>query len=148
MKHYVVGFFFGPNHEDVLLIRKNRPEWQAGLLNGVGGHIEDKEIPVEAMTREFKEEAGLDIPEHRWTRVAILERKNVFELSVFWAWGSQEEMKSAKSMTDEKVEMVQTGDLRTRGVVSNLSWLIPLCLEEGLSLPVRIRYTDESGPPG
>ena len=55
-REYVVGFAI--NGLDVLLIRKNRPDWQAGKLNGVGGKIEPGEFPIEAMVREFQEETG------------------------------------------------------------------------------------------
>lgn len=33
---YVVGFAFDLTLTMVALIRKNRPEWQMGLLNGIG----------------------------------------------------------------------------------------------------------------
>ena len=54
---YVLGFAFHPAR-GVVLIRKNRPEWQAGKLNGVGGKIERGELPEQAMAREFEEETG------------------------------------------------------------------------------------------
>lgn len=56
MKSYVLGFVFSRNHDKVVLIEKARPEWQAGRLNGVGGHIETDESPEQAMAREFREE--------------------------------------------------------------------------------------------
>jgi hypothetical protein len=34
---YVVGFLFSPSGAEVVLIRKARPSWQSGLLNGIGG---------------------------------------------------------------------------------------------------------------
>lgn len=45
MKHYVAGFMkdFSDN---VALVRKNKPKWQAGRLNGVCGGIEDGETPL------------------------------------------------------------------------------------------------------
>jgi 8-oxo-dGTP diphosphatase len=61
-KHWVVGFVF-KNRDEVTLVMKNRPEWQKGKLNGVGGKIEAGETSAQAMRREFKEEAGADIPE-------------------------------------------------------------------------------------
>jgi 8-oxo-dGTP pyrophosphatase MutT (NUDIX family) len=48
-------------HEnEVLLIRlhEDRPDW-SGLLNGVGGHIEQGEDPLGAARREIYEETGL-----------------------------------------------------------------------------------------
>lgn len=42
----------------VLLLRKNRPEWQAGRLNFMGGKLEPGETPIQAMEREAEEELG------------------------------------------------------------------------------------------
>ena len=59
--YYVVGFLFNPDMTEVVLIKKNRPDWQKGLLNGVGGKIESGEDPITAMIREFKEETGIKL---------------------------------------------------------------------------------------
>ena len=57
---YVVGFCFDPSLHHVVLVRKNRPEWQKGRLNGVGGHIEESDPDAKyAMDREFGEETGV-----------------------------------------------------------------------------------------
>lgn len=56
--------------DNVLLIRKAKPDWQKGLLNGIGGKLEDVDIPdgvafapfqpmVNCAKREFLEETGL-----------------------------------------------------------------------------------------
>ena len=37
---YVVGFAFNKEKTKVLLIKKTKPDWQAGQLNGIGGKIE------------------------------------------------------------------------------------------------------------
>lgn len=58
MKTYVLGFCFNPSLDKVVLIRKNRPDWQLGKLNGVGGHVKPGETTQAAMTREFREETG------------------------------------------------------------------------------------------
>jgi 8-oxo-dGTP diphosphatase len=58
MKTCVAGFLFLRNNE-VVLIKKDKPEWQKGLLNGVGGHVEETDAsPLHAMRREWKEETG------------------------------------------------------------------------------------------
>lgn len=75
MKEYVLGFLFSYGFEDVVLILKNRPQWQAGKMNGLGGGIENTDSsPVSAMQREFKEECGADID--NWHKFAIMEGPN------------------------------------------------------------------------
>ncbi len=39
MERYVVGFCFNGDMSKVVLIQKNRPAWQVGKLNGVGGMV-------------------------------------------------------------------------------------------------------------
>lgn len=57
MKHYVMGFVFNKTRNRVLLVKKKRPEWQAGKWNGIGGKIDDTDIsPLAAMQREGYEE--------------------------------------------------------------------------------------------
>jgi 8-oxo-dGTP pyrophosphatase MutT (NUDIX family) len=65
MTIYSCAFAFAQERpEQVLLIRKAKPEWQRGRLNGIGGKCEDKkdgfmESPLETTVREFYEETGL-----------------------------------------------------------------------------------------
>lgn len=58
MKEYTMGFIFSPDLHEVFLIRKTHPEWQKGLLNGVGGHRQESEAFYACMMREAYEEAG------------------------------------------------------------------------------------------
>jgi hypothetical protein len=67
MKLYTCAFAFAAEparSDNVLLIRKAKPDWQRGLLNGIGGKVEVRngfiETINEATIREFKEETGLD----------------------------------------------------------------------------------------
>jgi 8-oxo-dGTP diphosphatase len=68
---YVLGFSFSLDERGVILILKRNPEWQAGKFNGVGGHVESGETPLEAMNREWREETYM--PELPWTKFALLE---------------------------------------------------------------------------
>lgn len=68
-EQYVLGFLFDATRESVLLMLKQRPEWQHGLWNGVGGKIEGDETPEVAMRREFAEEAGLNVA---WTAFGLM----------------------------------------------------------------------------
>lgn len=75
-KEYVLGFAFSPDNEFVLLINKLKPEWQKGKLNGIGGKIEEGELPIQAMVREFEEETSVKTSFHNWDRFAMLEGDN------------------------------------------------------------------------
>jgi len=60
IKEYVVTFLFTTNMDKVWMVEKQKPDWQKGCLNGIGGKIEKDELPIEAAIRELKEEAGID----------------------------------------------------------------------------------------
>lgn len=117
---YVCGFLF--RGSEVCLIRKTKPAWQAGLLNGVGGKIEEGESALNAMVREFEEEAGVVVTE--WREFAVME----------WGFGSVTFFSSTtpavpRSMTEEFVDWFESSRLHEIAVVSNLRWLIPLALD-------------------
>lgn len=138
MTEYVLGFMFSEDFEQVALIRKNRPEWQAGLLNGIGGHIEPEELPHDAMVREFKEEAGVDITS--WVPYAKMIAEGRFAVYVFYCSGN---LNKLKTMTDEPIVNIWVSELCMETTVESLPWLIPLaldCIEDGRPEWTEIRY--------
>lgn len=59
-KHYVLVYATSPwRSGEVLLIHKDKPEWQAGRLNLPGGKVEPGELPIATAERELFEETGL-----------------------------------------------------------------------------------------
>lgn len=46
--------------ENILLILKEKPDWQKGRLNLPGGKIQENESILDCAVRELKEETGLD----------------------------------------------------------------------------------------
>jgi 8-oxo-dGTP pyrophosphatase MutT (NUDIX family) len=66
-KRYVLGFVMDERKEKIVLIHKNRPDFQAGKLNGLGGKIEEGETPEDAIKREIEEESGLVISDNNVT---------------------------------------------------------------------------------
>jgi 8-oxo-dGTP diphosphatase len=119
---YVVGFMFDETETRVLLIRKKRPAWQAGKLNGVGGRIEDGETPAEAMRREFVEEVGIDC--ESWKYFCTLSDEREWQIDFFFAVGN---VWDAQVLTDERPEVAIIGALPST-VIPNLRWLIPMAL--------------------
>ena len=52
MSAYTLGFVFDSSQEKVLLVHKQRPAWQAGKVNGIGGKVELGETPHTGIVRE------------------------------------------------------------------------------------------------
>lgn len=137
MKHnYVVGFAFNKEKTKLLLIQKTKPEWQAGLLNGIGGKIELFDLtPYEAMTREFLEESNLKTVNDDWYLFGKLD-SDYFELHCFVGFFDQKFLDTYESVTEEQIFSIDVQDLYNKqfnGCISNLKWLIPLCLDADLS---------------
>ena len=128
----VAGFLFSPDKKSVALIRKNRPEWQRGFLNAIGGHIEEGEHPANAMSREFKEETGIVIQPEDWRVLTILYCRE-WEIIFYTAYNFS--VYSVKSKTDEEVCIIPTSTLPA-SVIYNLNWLIPLALDIDVIRPV------------
>lgn len=116
---YVVGFLF--QEDRVCLIRKNKPEWQRGRLNGVGGKIEEGETARQAMIREFEEETGTRFTD--WRPFAVLAHHDAMVL--MFAGEAPEDLE-VSSPTSEQVAWVGTNQLHLLPVINNLHWLIPL----------------------
>jgi len=135
MKKYVVGFLVNRASESVVLIVKNKPVWQKGKMNGVGGKIEEGETPHAAMSREFEEEAGMKIPEAYWTLTVVLTGAD-FQLNVFIA--EDFEAGDARQMTDEQITTWPYRYLPELSVITNLHWLIRLSMAKDVKFPVLI----------
>ncbi len=139
MTKYVVGFMFDTSLASVALIRKNKPAWQAGLLNGIGGKIEDSDVSAaKAMVREFSEEAGMVTFVGTWKNFCNMSGSD-FDIEFFANVG---ELHRLKSMTDEQIEVVYVEDvlLGKEKTIGNLPWLITLALdfERGANPPVAV----------
>lgn len=119
MTKYVAGFMF--QHEKVGLVIKNRPHWQKGKMNAIGGHIEENESPVEAMRREFVEETGYP-DEVEWVPFVVLSGEK-FEVHFFYTWGDLEKLQTT---TDEEIIVVDTCKVNSVNSIANLEWLIPM----------------------
>ncbi len=130
MKEYVVGFAFDPAGTQVALVLKRRPQWQAGRLNGVGGKVERYEQPLQAMHREWREEAGSDRVE--WKLFATLEGANdevrLQDAESFRAWFFRGVANRIETQTDEAVAWFNAYDL-PGGALPNLHWLLPMARE-------------------
>lgn len=133
---YVVGFALD-NYGRVALIRKNRPEWQAGLLNGIGGHVEPGEDPDAAMVREFEEETGSLVG--GWELFLVMDFPGA-RIHFYRTMIGTAVMDGLRTATDETVCKLDARDLGQVGVIPNLRWLVPLAAYTADTYePIRVR---------
>ena len=134
---YVLGFMFDKKTKQVLLIMKNRPKWQRGKLNGIGGHIEPRDkSPKHAMAREFKEETGIETIPDKWGQVCLMSGIdwNVYVFRTF-----NDDIFNYQNRTDEKCRLEEIKNL-PEFVIPNLRWLIPFSLDADISKETIIKY--------
>ncbi len=122
---YVVTFLFNHDSTKVWLIEKQKPDWQKGLLNGIGGKIEIGETPTDAAFRELKEEAGYY--GSVITEVGYMEGINndgsQFRVEIF-AGRTNEKLYTIEK---EKIVLVNIKDLPLKKTIGNVPMLIEAC---------------------
>ena len=130
---YCLGFAFNEKLTDVLLIEKQKPDWQKGKFNGIGGKIEGDELPINAMVREFQEETGLFVPSHQWRYVVKMEGEDWI---VYAYTCKTDDVFEANTETDEMVTLIGLDSLDKYNLISNLYWLIEMCLDKSINYTV------------
>ena len=146
---YVCGFAFSSDLEKLLLIRKARPEWQAGRLNGLGGEIRSGERPVDAMVREFLEESGLSTTPSHWDQRLVLNGP-IWKVVFFTTRLLRADLMRLHGHDaggGEFLDVVPLWDTRWQfDALPNLRWLIPLCLDKTVSSATVSDCTVEGKP--
>lgn len=150
--NYVLGFFFSQDKKEVIMIKKTKPDFQKGKLNGVGGKIEPQDIsPHHAMCREFYEETGVTIPGIMWQNFAtITDKRNDVKLYCFRYTDEQDNIlfNDCKTQTEEEIIRVLSKTVKVGGnyymhkkdevgekrdmyiTIKNINVLLPLALYE------------------
>lgn len=133
---YSAGFLFNQARDLVVLIKKNRPAWQAGRFSAVGGKIEITDSsPHEAMVREFQEETGLLIPAWR----PAIHYTNPARGGTVFIFDAVGEVYDIKKTTDEEPCVVPISQALTQlDVLDNLKWMLPLLASRQVDTPFRL----------
>lgn len=118
---YVLGFAFSAMLERVCLIRKAKPDWQRGRLNGLGGKIENENKHI-AMVREFKEECGITTHGEQWNYFCRMEGDEF----IVHCFCTVADLTTAKTVESERVEVIFVDDMKhlRPQMIENLPWLI------------------------
>lgn len=145
-RRYVAGLMFSDDDTYVVLVRKSHPQWQEGRLNGVGGKVEDGEQPIDAMVREFREEAGLQTAPAEWRPFCVVRGQAVYdpkedgqgwEVSWFLARRSQDavlRLHGRHAGSREYIEVRPVVALNRQATVEHLQWLVPMAISSAVLL--------------
>lgn len=131
MRNYVLAFMVNATKNQILLIKKKRPAFQAGKMNGIGGKIEGDETPVEAIIREVEEETGLKTTEYEWANFGEMRLPDGGKVHLFKTF--RDDLENALSMTDEEVVVMDIDyNVLKPLVMPNLIWLIDVAMDNTL----------------
>lgn len=129
-KTWVCGFLFysAPHELNVALVEKRHgPSVVVGKLNGIGGKVEAGELPHAAMVREFREEAGLLVPQ--WRRFCDLRVSSFGLVHMYAAHVTAEQAMQVTQQEDEPIRWLDVKKITYFNIVPNLRWLVPLALD-------------------
>lgn len=119
---YVVRFAFDENGR-VLLMEKQKPEWQKGFWNGVGGKIEKGEYAKDAICREFYEETGVTTSVLQWRLFCILKGGQYPDDWKVYCYSINIEADQPKQQEEE---IIAWYDHLPENIIDNLKWLVPM----------------------
>lgn len=139
---YSMGLAFNKSMTHVVLLEKNKPDFLKGFWNAPGGKIEEGETALKCCIREFNEECGVLITS--WKHIFhCVNKPNSYSLDVFYT--TNDDIFSAKTMTDEKVAVVAMQFLDMYHLATNINWMIPFCVHRSLSFDLPIKIKDLGG---
>ena len=128
---YVCGFLFDSHGSWVWLIKKSKPKWQVGMLNGIGGKIEENELPLHAMRREFLEETGAIVDD--WQQFMMLSGPDYGVYFFRNFWNGKESFNSILRQTTDEAPMLVNASLLPTNVIPNLRWIIPMAQDRTIT---------------
>lgn len=105
----VVGII--TDNKEILLLKKNNPDWQRGLYNGIGGKVELNTTPLETIIKKCQEELGVNIS--NWIELDSEISSSGIEIVYFLTTLNENEIKKLQSQTDERAELFSINNLPT-----------------------------------
>jgi 8-oxo-dGTP diphosphatase len=136
---FVLALLYSLDHHQVVLMRRTRPSWQAGRVNGLGGRLMPGETAAMAARREVREECGVDVAE--WREVLVWEDA---EYVMHVLRGESERAREARTVEDQEVFLADVNAL-PNNVIDNLRWLVPLALDADVAFPIMVRSAVAEG---
>lgn len=124
---YTVGLLFWG--DDLLLVRKTHPAWQAGLFNGIGGKTDPGETSANCMAREFLEETGIRV--EAWEFLCG-ETGRDYRVDFYHHHLSVLDPRPVPPVGNDRGELlgwISRHEVGRMPIVGNLHWLIPMAMD-------------------
>mgnify|MGYP001236512231 FL=1 len=99
------------DNKEILLLKKNNPDWQKGLYNGIGGKVELNTTPLETIIKKCQEELAVNIS--NWIELDSEISSSGIEIVYFLTTLNEGEIKKLQSQTDERAELFSINNLPT-----------------------------------
>ena len=130
MEHYSLGFIFSKSK---VLLQVAKAPWMQNRWNGIGGHIEEDETPIQTMLRETEEEIGIGKYCNWKHRITMLcPGGTVFIFSTKLQTFSNIRFDASR---EQQIRAFSMNDLPEHRM-SNIDWMINICLENPTHPPV------------
>lgn len=131
MKRYTLVFIFNEHLNQVLLIRKTKPEEQAGKLNGIGGKMEDFDTDfVDCIKREVYEETKLSFPREVFLNAGCLTDNTYYHVEIFKVKSTDTFLKMAQTTTEEEVITLSIDSFWKEEFTEHTLEMIDICLQQ------------------
>lgn len=150
MDTYTAGIAY--NETGLLLVLKDRPAWQSGNWNAIGGRVEYGEFPIDAMVREFHEETSIRIERDSW-KCGVVLNGDTWHVH-FFATRLPSDFRKVTSLPSrndvgETLSWILWPSFWGGGLkkIWNLNWIVPLCIDGAVSsdsTPVYVQYKPDS----
>lgn len=130
---YCLGFIFNEDETKVLMLKKNKPDWQLGMLNGIGGKRELFDGSMEgSMVRECTEETKIITTEEDWYFIGNM-YSNKWMVNCFKSKQPTEKLEALDGMVvDEGTLMLVDVNsiISNKQMLPSCKYLIPLALQK------------------
>jgi len=141
---YSMGLVFDTSKNYVMLLQKTKPDFLKGKWNAPGGKIEENETALDCCVREVYEETDVKIFSDHWTHIFHLENMpKKYSLDIFYTVSDL--IFTAKTTTEEQVQIVKLDNLDMYPLATNINWFIEFARERSNSFMLPICIDDFGG---
>jgi 8-oxo-dGTP diphosphatase len=140
-----LSFVFSRGHVLLIEIPGDKGAWQ-GRLNGIGGHIEQGEDPLQAARREIEEETGIKEVVLQLCGVITVDTGSKPGIGLYVFHGDLEHKPELESSDEGELHWIPFDEIDLHPVLEDLSFLLSQTLatkESGIPFSAQYSYATD-----